>query len=91
MSIQVPYSVSVDYLSPFTPYCNSVIADNGGQSTVGNDGFEGSVGENTVHSETGYASAPESSDVLTLDSGSSCNQSVVWSDFVVIVDSDGVM
>ena len=30
----------------------------------------------------------ESSDVPTLDSGSSCDKNVTWSNFVVIVDND---
>ena len=34
-------------------------------------------------------SAIKSSDVPMLDSGSSCNESITWFDFVVIVDNDG--
>ena len=86
---QVPRPMFVDYFSPFAPWCYSVILDYGSLLTVGNDGFECSVGENTILSEIGDASATESSDVPTLDSGSSSDKSVTSSNFVVSVDNDG--
>ena len=89
MSTQVPRPIFVEYFSPFAPWCNSVIVDDGCLSNVGTDGSECSVGENTILSETGDASATESSDVPTLDSGSSRDKSVTWSNFVVSVDNNG--
>ena len=56
--------------------------------TVGNDGSECSVSENTVLSQTENTSVTDSSDVPTLDSESSSSKSVTWSDFVVSVDND---
>ena len=79
----------VDYFSPFAFWCDSVFVHNGCLSTVDYDGYKYSVGKNTVLSETGDASATESSNVPTLDSGSSIDKSVTWSDFVVSVDNDG--
>jgi hypothetical protein len=90
MSAEGPRLMFVDYFSPFAPWCDTPVDDNGDcLSTVGCDGSECSVGENTVLSETGDASGTGSSDVLTLDSGSSGDKSVTWSDFVVSVDSNG--
>ena len=79
----------VHYFSLFAPSCDSVIVDDGCLSTVGNDSSECSVGKNTILRETGDASATESSDVPTLDSGSSGDKSVTWSDFVFSMDNDG--
>ena len=47
--------------------------------------------EETRLSEIGDTSATESSDILTLDSGSSSNKSVICFDLVVSVDSDGLI
>ena len=71
MSTQVPRPIFVDYFSLFTTWCHSVIVDDGRLSSVGNDGFKCSVGENTILSETGDASVTESSDIPTLDCRSS--------------------
>ena len=67
MLIQVPWPMFVDYISPFGPWCHSVIVDTCCLLTVGNNGFECSVDENTVFSETGDTSTTESSDILILD------------------------
>ena len=88
MSTQVLQLMFVDYVAAFAPCCDSVIVDDGCLSTVGNDGSKCSVGKHMVLNETGYASATESSNVPTLDSGSSSYTSVTWSDFVVSVDND---
>ena len=56
--------------------------------TVGNDGCECSVGENTILRKTGDASATQSSNVPALDSGSSGDKSMTWSEFVDSVDND---
>ena len=53
MTTQVSRPMFVNYFFLFAPWCNSVIVDDGWLSTVGNDGSECSVGENTVLSETG--------------------------------------
>ena len=89
MSTQVLWPMFVYYFSPFAPWCNSFIIDDGCLLTVGNDGSECSVSENTVRSVTGEVFVTESSDVPTLDSGSSGDKSVTWSDFVVSKDNDG--
>ena len=89
MSTQVPRPMFGNYFCAFAPWCNSVIVDDGCLLTVGNDGSKCPVDENTILSETGDASATESSNVLTLDSRSSGYKSVTWSDFVVSVDNDG--
>ena len=89
MSTKVPWNMFVEYFSACAPWYDSVILDVGCLSTAGNDGSQYSVEENTILSEKGCASAPESSDVPTLDSGSSSNKSVTWSDFVVRIDYDG--
>ena len=68
--------------------CDSIIVDDSCLSTVGNDRSECSVGENTILSDTGDVSASEFSNVSSLDSGSSGNKSVTWSDFVVSIDND---
>ena len=78
----------VDYFSPFAPWCDSVIKDHSYLSTVGNDGSGCSVSKNTIPSETREASATESSSVPALNTGSSGDKSVTWSDFVVSVDKD---
>ena len=79
----------LDYFSLFAPWYNSVVKDVSCLLTVKNDRFECSVGENPILSETGDASITVSSDVLTLDSGSSDNKSETWSDFVICVDNNG--
>ena len=56
-------------------------------STIGNDGFECSVGKNSILTETGDTSTTKSSDIPGLDSGSSSNKIVTWSEFVVSIDS----
>ena len=89
MWTEVPRSICVDYLSLFAPCYDYVIIDDGCPSTVDNNGCEGSVGETTMLTEIGDAAATESSDVPTLDSRSSVNKSVNWSDFVGSVDIDG--
>ena len=89
MLSHVPRPMFVDYFSSFAPWCHTVIVDKGCQSTVGNDGFKCSVAKNTIVSETGDESAIECSDVHMLDSGSSGNKSVTWSDIVVCVHKDG--
>ena len=78
----------VAYVSPFTPWCDAIVPDDCSPLNVGNDASKCSVGENTILSETGDASATESSNVPTLDSRSSGDKSVTWSDFVLWVDSD---
>ena len=88
MSNPVPRPMFVDDFSPFAPCCESVIVDDGWLSPVGNNGFECSVGENTILSKIADASATESSDVPMLDSGSSSDKSVTWSDCVVSVYND---
>ena len=79
----------VDYFSVFTPWCDSVIVDDGCLSTVGNNGCEFSVSENIILSETGDESATEFSAVSMLHSGSSSDTSVTWSDCVASMDNDG--
>ena len=91
MSTQVPYPVFVYYLSPFAPWYDSVIVDDGCLSTVGNEGSKCSVGENTALNETGDASATMASNLTTLDFGFSDSKSMIWSDFVVCVDNDGLI
>ena len=76
MSTQVPLPVFVDYLSPFAPWCDSVMVDDSWPSTVDNDGSECCLGENTILSDTGDAYATESCDVPILDSGSSTYKSM---------------
>ena len=56
--------------------------------TVGNDGSECSVSKNTILSDRGDASGTESSNVPMLDSGSSGDKSVTWSDSVVSMAND---
>ena len=89
MLTQVPLPMFLDYFSLLAPWYDSVIVDAGCLLTVGNNGFMCSVGDNTVLSETGDTTATESSDVSTLDSGSSGNKSVTLSDCVFRVDNDG--
>ena len=89
MLTQLPRPIFVYYFSPFAPGCYFVIVDNGCQSTVGNDCYKCSVGENTILSETRDESATEAHDVPTVDSGSSSYKSVTWSDFMVRLDNDG--
>ena len=89
MSTPVPRPIFVDNFSAFAPWCNSVSVDVGCLLTVGNECSECSVGGNAVLSETADASATESSNVPTLDSGSSSNQSMAGCNFVVSVDIDG--
>ena len=79
----------VDYFSPFSPCCDSVIVDDGCLSTVGNNSSEYYICENTLLNETVDVSTPGSSYVPVLDSGSSGNTSVPWSDFVVSMDNHG--
>ena len=66
----------LDYFSPFPPWCDSVIKDDSCLSSVGNDSSECSVNENTILGKTGDALMTESSNDLTLDSGSSSDKSV---------------
>ena len=89
MSTQVPWPMVIDYFSSFTPWCDSVITNDCCQSTVSLDGSECAIGENTLLSTTADTSVTESSDVPMLDSGSSDNKNVSYSDFVVHVDNDG--
>ena len=89
MLTQVPRPMFVDYFSAFAPWCDSGTVDNGCLSTVVNDGSKCSLSKNAVRSETRDASSTESSDVPMLESASSCDKSVKWSDFVVTVDNDG--
>ena len=72
----------------FTPYCDSFIKDDSCLSTVANAGPKCSVGEHTILSKTGDGSATKSFYVPTLDSATSDDKSVTWSDFVVSVDSE---
>ena len=88
MSTQVSRPMFVNYYSLFAPRCYPVIVDNSGLSNLVNDGSECSVGKNTIFIEAGDASATVSSDVLALDSGSSSNVTVTWSDFVERVDNN---
>ena len=89
MSTQVPRPMFVDDFSPFTPCCDFVIVDAGRLLPVSNHSCECSVGENPILRETEDASGTEASDVPMLDSGSSGDKSVIWSDFVVSLDNDG--
>ena len=89
MSPQVPGPMFDDYFSALASCCNSVIIDDGCLSTVGNDGSDCYVGQNSILRETGDMHATESSNVPTLDSGSCSNKSITWSDFMVSVDNDG--
>ena len=89
MSTQVLRPMFVDYFSLFAPYCDAVIVDDGCLSTVGIDGSECSGGENTVPSERGNASGTESCNLFTLQSRSSGDKSVTWSDFVFRMNSAG--
>ena len=73
----------------FAPCCNYVITDESCLSIVGNDSSYSSVSENTVLRERGDAYTIESSYVPTLDSESSDNKSITWSDFVVSGNKDG--
>ena len=77
----------VDYFPPFATWCYSVIVVDGCLSTVGNNGSKCSVGKNTILSETGHMSATESSNVPMLDSESSTDKSMTWSDFVVSINN----
>ena len=76
MLTQVPRAMFVTYFSLFAPWCDSVIKDDSCLLTVGNDGSECSVDENTILSEIADASATESSNVLIVDSGSSRDKSM---------------
>ena len=78
----------VDYITLFATRFDFVIVADSCPSTVVNDGSPCSVLENTILSETGDSSATEFSDVPILDSGSSGNKRVIWSDFVVSVHND---
>ena len=78
----------ITYVSPFTSYCDSVIVAYPYLLSVCNDGSMRCVGETTVFSKAGDAFAIEASNVPMLDSGSSSNKYVSWSDFVVNVDKD---
>ena len=89
MSTQVPWPLSVYNCSPLAIRCDSVIVDDCCLSIVSNDGSECSVNENMILMETEDASVTESSNVPTLNSGSSGIQSVTWSDFVVSMDNHG--
>ena len=88
MSTQVPWPMFVDYFSPFALCCDSGIKDDSCQLIVGNDGFECSVGANTILSEAGDTSVTESSNEPTQDCESSNDKCVSWSDFVLSVDND---
>ena len=88
MSTPVPWPMLVDYFSPFTSWCDSVLVNDCCLLTVGNDGSMCSVSENTALSETGDVSASASSNVPILDSGAFCNKSATGSDFVVSVGND---
>ena len=63
----------MDYFSPFLPWYDFVIVDDSCLSTVGNNGPEFSVSENTILCEIGDVSATETCNVPALDSRSSCN------------------
>ena len=89
ISSQVPLPLFVIYFSPFAPWCDCVIVDDGYLSTVANDGYECCVGENTILSETGDVSVTESSNFSTLEYGPSSDKSLTCSDLVVSVDNDG--
>ena len=89
MSTQVPSPMFVDSLFLFTPYYDCIIVDYGCLSTVGNNGSECSIGQNTILCEPGDAFVLQSSNISTLDSGSSGDKSLTWFDFVVCVDNDG--
>ena len=72
-----------------SPWCDSVIIDDGWLLTLVNNGSVYSVGENIVLSMTEDTSATESPDGPTLDSRSSVDKSLSWFDFVVSMDNDG--
>lgn len=79
----------VVYVSPFAPWWDSVIKDDSCLSIVCNDASECSVNKNTMHNETGVVPATKSSHVSKLDLRSFGDKSVIWSDIVVSMDSDG--
>ena len=89
MSPQVPRPMFVDCFSTLAPWYDSVIVDDAGLSTVGNDGSECSVGDNTILTVIGDASVTGSSDVALLHSRSSSDKRLTWSNFMVSVDKDG--
>ena len=88
MLAQVPRPMFVNYFPPFAPWRDSAIKADSCLWTVGNDGYKCSLGKNTILSETGDASMPVSSNVATLDCGSSGDKSITWSDFVVSMNND---
>ena len=76
LSTQVPRPMFVERYSPFAPWCDSVITDDSCLSMVGNYSSECSVDQNTILGETGDESITESSNITTLDSGFSSDNSV---------------
>ena len=88
MLTQVPWPIFVANFSPFAPCCNSVIRDDSCLLTVGNDGSECSVSENTILIETRDASATESVNIPTLNSVSFRDKSTTWFDLVVSIDNN---
>ena len=88
MSTQVPQIMFVNYFSPFVLWYNSIIKDTSCLSTVAKVGSTYSVNENTILSKTEDMSETESSSFPTLDSGSSNDKSITWSDFVVSMNND---
>ena len=81
--------MSDNYISQFSPWCDSGIDDASCLSTSSNDGTVCSVGKTTIFSKTGDTYATESSKVPLLNFGSLVNKSSVWSHFVVSMDNDG--
>lgn len=69
MLTEVPHLMIVDYCSTFPPKCDSVMKDDSALSTVGHDGSEYSVSENTILTESEDASITKSYYVYLLDSG----------------------
>ena len=87
----VPQPIFVNYFPPFAAWCHSVIKDNSCLSTIGNNGSECSVGKNTILTRIGDTSITESSYVPTLESETSTDKSLPWSNFVVSMDNDDMI
>ena len=66
-----------------------MIVDDSCPSTVGNDVYGCCVTGNTILSEIGNAFVTKSFNIPILDSRSSNNKCVTWSDFVVSINSAG--
>ena len=68
--------MSAAYFSLLAPWCDSVIDDSSCPPTIGNNGSQSYIGDNSVLNKRGDVSAIESWDILTLHSGSFGTKSV---------------